>query len=184
MDTFVHSSFGTVVMTLFQGILTAPSWHTFTSLACGWALASDRRTMTTYVWRTGATTVKHFARFSGFLGCPLDPPDAGNSGALSSAWRHSLSPRARSCGSSATLPPRKKPGAISKDSTVIAMALAQHGQHSARCGACTACGASCPCPSHGGPATASASRLGLHSPSPPPRHRPQRAGSFQKSVGP
>ena len=73
MDTFVHSSFGTVVMTLFQGILTAPSWHTFTSLACGWALASDRHTMTTYVWRTGATTVKHFARFSGFLGCPLDP---------------------------------------------------------------------------------------------------------------
>ena len=71
MDTFVHSSFGTVVMTLFQGIFTAPSWHTFTSLACGWALASDRHTITTYLWLTGATTVKHFSRFYVFLGCPL-----------------------------------------------------------------------------------------------------------------
>jgi hypothetical protein len=64
VDPFVHSSFGTVVMTLFQGIFTAPSWHTFTSLACGWALAGDRHTITTYVWLTGATTVKHFSRFS------------------------------------------------------------------------------------------------------------------------
>jgi hypothetical protein len=58
-------------MTLFQGIFTAPSWHTFTSLACGWALASDRHTITTYLWLTGATTVKHFSRFYVFLGCPL-----------------------------------------------------------------------------------------------------------------
>ena len=71
MDTFVHSSFGTVVMTLFQGIFTAPSWQTFTSLACGWALAGDRHTITTSLWRTGATIVKHFSRFSVFLGCPL-----------------------------------------------------------------------------------------------------------------
>jgi hypothetical protein len=71
VDTFVHSSFGTVVMTLFQGIFTAPSWQTFTSLACGWALATDRHTITTYLWLTGATTVKHFSRFYVFLGCPL-----------------------------------------------------------------------------------------------------------------
>ena len=71
VDTFVHSSFGTVVMTLFQGLFTAPSWHTFTSLACGWALATDRHTITTYLWLTGATTVKHFSRFYVFLGCPL-----------------------------------------------------------------------------------------------------------------
>ncbi len=71
MDTFVHSSFGTVVMTLFQGLFTAPSWQTFTSLACGWALATDRHTITTYLWLTGATTVKHFSRFYVFLGCPL-----------------------------------------------------------------------------------------------------------------
>src|SRR6266705_2800930 len=71
VDTFVHSSFGTVVMTLFQGIFTAPSWRTFTALACGWALATDRHTITTYLWLTGATAVKHFSRFYVFLGCPL-----------------------------------------------------------------------------------------------------------------
>ena len=71
VDTFVHSSFGTVVMTLFQGLFTAPSWQTFTSLAWGWALATDRHTITTYVWLTGATTVKHFSRFYVFLGGPL-----------------------------------------------------------------------------------------------------------------
>jgi len=58
-------------MTLFQGIFTAPSWHTFTYLACGWALAGKRHTITTYVWLTGAATVKHFSRFYVFLGCPL-----------------------------------------------------------------------------------------------------------------
>jgi len=31
VDTFVHSSFGTVVMSLFQGLFTGPSWHTFLS---------------------------------------------------------------------------------------------------------------------------------------------------------
>ena len=71
MDTFVSSSFGTLVMTLFHGLFTARSWHTFTALACGWALATDRHTITTYWWLTGATTVKHFSRFYVFLGCPL-----------------------------------------------------------------------------------------------------------------
>ena len=58
-------------MTLLQGIFTAPSWPTFTSLACGWALAGERHPITTYVWLTGAATVKHFSRFYVFLGCPL-----------------------------------------------------------------------------------------------------------------
>jgi DDE superfamily endonuclease len=71
VDTFVNSSFGTVVMTLFQGLFTNPSWQTFASLACGWTLASDRHTITTYLWLTGATAVKHFSRFYVFLGCPL-----------------------------------------------------------------------------------------------------------------
>jgi hypothetical protein len=71
VDTFVYSSFGTVVMSLFQGFFTVPSWQTFLSLACGWALATDRHPITTYVWLTGATTVKHFSRFSVCLGCPL-----------------------------------------------------------------------------------------------------------------
>jgi DDE superfamily endonuclease len=68
---FVHSSFGMVVMTLFQGFFSAPSWQTFTYLACGWSLATDRHTITTYVWLTGATAIKHFSRFYVFLGGPL-----------------------------------------------------------------------------------------------------------------
>lgn len=71
VDTFLHSAFGTIVTTLFHDVFTAPSWHTFTSLACGWALADDRHTITTYMWLTGAATVKHFSRFYVFLGCPL-----------------------------------------------------------------------------------------------------------------
>jgi hypothetical protein len=71
VDTFAHSSFGTVVTTLFHGVFTAPSWRTFTLLACGWALATDRHTITTYLWLTGATAVKHFSRFYVFLGSPL-----------------------------------------------------------------------------------------------------------------
>jgi hypothetical protein len=71
VDTFVHSSFGTVVMTLFHSLFTAPSWETFTALTCGWALATDRHTITNYMWLTGASTVKHFSRCYVFLGCPL-----------------------------------------------------------------------------------------------------------------
>ena len=71
MDTFLASSFGLFVMTLFQDIFTAPSWQTFTYLARGWALARDRHTITTSLWLTGATTVKPFSRFYVFLGCPL-----------------------------------------------------------------------------------------------------------------
>jgi hypothetical protein len=64
----MNSSFGTMVMTLFQGLFTGPSWHTFTSLACGWALATDRHTITTYLWLTGATAQGWPARRSaGFL---------------------------------------------------------------------------------------------------------------------
>ena len=71
MDTFVVSSFGTFVMGLFHGLFTAPSWQSFALLACGWALTTDRHTITTYLWLTGATTMKHFSRFYVFLGCPL-----------------------------------------------------------------------------------------------------------------
>ena len=73
MDTFVVSSFGTFVMGLFHGLFPAPSWQSFALLAGGWALTTERHTITTYVWLTGATTVKHFSRFSVFLGCPLSP---------------------------------------------------------------------------------------------------------------
>ena len=84
VDTFGHSSCETVVMTLLQGLFLAPSWHTCSYLACGWALAGDRHTMTTYLSLTGAATVKHFSHFYVFLGCP-PLPNAGDSGAPLSA---------------------------------------------------------------------------------------------------
>jgi hypothetical protein len=71
VDPFFVSTFGTFVMGLFRGLFTAPSWRSFSLLACGWALATDHHTITTYMWLTGATTVKHFSRFYVFLGCPL-----------------------------------------------------------------------------------------------------------------
>jgi hypothetical protein len=71
VDTFFVSSFGMFVMGLFQGLLTAPSWQSFSLLACGWALASEKHTITAYLWLTGATRVKHFSSFYVFLGGPL-----------------------------------------------------------------------------------------------------------------
>jgi hypothetical protein len=71
VDTFLASSFGTFMMTLFQGTLSAPSWQNFTYLSCGWALAWGRQTITTYMWLSGAATAKHFSRYYAFLGGPL-----------------------------------------------------------------------------------------------------------------
>jgi Transposase DDE domain len=72
MAAFIVSSFGLFVMSLFTGLFTAPSWQTFTVLAYGWAMASgERQTITTYLWLSGATNVKHFSRFYIFLGGAL-----------------------------------------------------------------------------------------------------------------
>ena len=72
MAPFIVSSFGTFVMVLLGGLFTAPSQQTFTLLACGWVLAGrERHTITTYLWLTGATSVKHFSRFYVFLGGAL-----------------------------------------------------------------------------------------------------------------
>jgi hypothetical protein len=71
VDTFLASSFGTFVMGLFQGLFTAPSGRSLCLLACGWALATKQHTITTYLWLTGAATLKHFSRFYVFLGCPF-----------------------------------------------------------------------------------------------------------------
>jgi hypothetical protein len=67
VDTFLTSSFGTVIMTLWHGVLSAPSWHHFTYLAYGWALASGRQTITAYLWSSGAAQVKHCSRYYAFL---------------------------------------------------------------------------------------------------------------------
>jgi DDE superfamily endonuclease len=72
MAAFIVSSFGVFVMSLFAGLFTTPSWQTFTVLAYGWAVASgERQTITTYLWLTGATAVKHFSCFYAFLGGAL-----------------------------------------------------------------------------------------------------------------
>ena len=69
---FIVSSFGVFVMGLFAGLFRVPSRQTFTVLAYGWAVASgERQTITTYLWLTGATTVKHFSCFYRFLGGAL-----------------------------------------------------------------------------------------------------------------
>lgn len=72
MHPFIISSFGSFVMALVQDLFTAPSEQTFVLLAWGWVLAGrERHTITTYLWLTGATRVKHFSRFYVFLGGPL-----------------------------------------------------------------------------------------------------------------
>ena len=72
MASFIVSSFGLFVMGLFAGVFTTPSWHTFTVLAYGWAVAGgERQTITTYLWLSGATTEKHFSCFYRFLGGAL-----------------------------------------------------------------------------------------------------------------
>jgi hypothetical protein len=69
---FIVSSFGLFVMSLGAGLFTTRSWQTFTVLAWGWAVSGgERQTITTYLWLTGATTVKHFSRFYEFLGGAL-----------------------------------------------------------------------------------------------------------------
>jgi hypothetical protein len=72
MATFIVSPFGLFVMGLVAGLFTIPSEQTFAVLAYGWAVASgERQTITTYLWLTGATSVKHFSCFYRFLGGAL-----------------------------------------------------------------------------------------------------------------
>jgi hypothetical protein len=64
VEAFMVSSFGAFVMRLFQDIFSARSEQTLALLAWGWAVAGgERQTITTYLWLTGATAVKHFSRF-------------------------------------------------------------------------------------------------------------------------
>ena len=113
MGTFVHSSFGTVVMTLFQGIFTAPSWHTFTYLACGWALPVTAIPLRPICGLLGRPPSSTFHASMSSSGAP-STTNAGNSGAPSSAWLRSGCPRARSFGSALMIPPRKKPAPRSR----------------------------------------------------------------------
>jgi hypothetical protein len=66
VDAFVTSSFGTLVMTLWHGVLSTPSWPNVTSLASGWAIASGRQTITNSLWGSGAAQGKHCSRYDAF----------------------------------------------------------------------------------------------------------------------
>ena len=87
VDTWVPSSCGPVVMPRLQGLCTPPAWHTCTSLACGWALATGRHTITTSVWLTGATAVTHFSHF-----CPAFKGGTNGRGMVSKSTRNGRPP--------------------------------------------------------------------------------------------
>jgi len=72
MAAFMVSSFGVFVMSFFADLFTVPSWQTVLVLAKGWAVASgERQTITTYLWLSGATQLKHFSCYYTFLGGAL-----------------------------------------------------------------------------------------------------------------
>ena len=110
MDTLLASSFGTVLMGLCQGLLTAPSQPSLTLFAGGWALATGRQTITTSLWLTGAAAVQPCSRFAVFLGgpcsqargriwacsirhaAPLAPADAAMSMEVDATTKHKAGP--------------------------------------------------------------------------------------------
>ena len=74
-EAIAVDTFSNLIWDVWHGII---SWPVYCPLLAelrasgpGWALAADRHTLTTSGRLTGATTVKHFSRFSVFLGCPL-----------------------------------------------------------------------------------------------------------------
>lgn len=111
MDAFVTSSFGTFMMTLWHGVLSAPSWHNCTYLASGWAMASGRQTVTAYLWSSGAAHVKHFSRYYAFLGQAL--------------YQHRYALWARVIRFGASLVPEQASIAIRLDDAI----MKKHGRH-------------------------------------------------------
>lgn len=68
MSLFLSSSFGSFLLGLFGGILSAPSWESFVLLAYGWSVARGRYFVSTFIWLSGGVRFKHFSRFYYFLG--------------------------------------------------------------------------------------------------------------------
>ena len=111
MDAFVTSSFGTFMMTLWHGVLSAPSWQNLTYLASGGAMASGRQTVTAYLWGSGAAQVKHFSRYYAFLGQAL--------------YQHRYALWARVIRFGASLVPEQASLAIRLDDAI----MKKHGRH-------------------------------------------------------
>lgn len=68
---FTKTRFAAFLMRLTRDIFTAPSQQSFMALALGWTFAMGRHTIATYLWRSAATSLKHFTRFYIFLGAPF-----------------------------------------------------------------------------------------------------------------
>jgi hypothetical protein len=71
VDPVCGSAFGMFVLALFQPLFPASAGQSFAVLAWGWSLRTHRHTLRHDLWRTGATTLKHFSRFSVVGGAPL-----------------------------------------------------------------------------------------------------------------
>lgn len=67
MDQFYTSSFGQFLMTMFAHYFIPQSFQSFMTLAHGWSLSSHRHTISTYLWLSGAVSLKHFSRYYAFL---------------------------------------------------------------------------------------------------------------------
>jgi hypothetical protein len=93
VDTFVTSSFGTFGMTVWHGVLSAPSWQYCPSLASGWARAAGRQPITPARWGRGAAHVKQCSRSEAFVGHTLAHRRAAL-GARGMRWGASLGPAA------------------------------------------------------------------------------------------
>jgi len=71
VDRFTRTRFGAFLTTLIGGVFTKPSRQNFLTLALGWTFALGRHTIATYLWRAGATALKHFTRYYVFFGVPF-----------------------------------------------------------------------------------------------------------------
>ncbi len=70
VDSFYRSSFGAFLDELFAGLFTKGSHENFLILSLGFVFAFTRHTVTSYLWRAGAASFKHFTAFYVFLGAP------------------------------------------------------------------------------------------------------------------
>lgn len=68
VDRFTRTRFASFLTGLVDGIFTKPSRKNFLTLALGWTFALGRHTIATYLWRAGATALKHFTRYYVFFG--------------------------------------------------------------------------------------------------------------------
>ena len=60
---FEGTGFGQMLLPLFSDSLTRPSQLSLLLVAMGWVLSGREHRVASYLWRSGATDVKHFSSF-------------------------------------------------------------------------------------------------------------------------